>query len=82
MDPGTLCLAARARRPRHPRLRLFRGYALRVQARLLEHNVRFGDPECQGLMVRLESDLLEVRNRLSTCTHQTEAVLMMEKPAM
>ncbi len=30
-----------------------------AQARLLEHNVRFGDPECQCLMVRLQSDLLE-----------------------
>lgn len=30
------------------------------QARLLEHNVRFGDPECQSLMLRLRSDLLEV----------------------
>lgn len=30
-----------------------------MQARLLEHNVRFGDPECQCLMVRLQSDLLE-----------------------
>ena len=30
-----------------------------VQATLLEHNVRFGDPECQSLMVRLQSDLLE-----------------------
>ena len=28
--------------------------------RLLEHNVRFGDPECQCLMMRLQSDLLEV----------------------
>ena len=27
-------------------------------AKLLEHNVRFGDPECQVLMLRLESDLL------------------------
>jgi phosphoribosylamine--glycine ligase len=26
--------------------------------RLLEYNVRFGDPECQALMVRLKSDLL------------------------
>ena len=31
-----------------------------AQARLLEHNVRFGDPECQCLMMRLQSDLLEV----------------------
>ena len=30
-----------------------------AQAKLLEHNVRFGDPECQSLMVRLRSDLLE-----------------------
>jgi len=32
--------------------------AARSQAKLLEHNVRFGDPECQCLMMRLESDLL------------------------
>ena len=28
------------------------------EPRLLEYNVRFGDPECQALMVRLASDLL------------------------
>ncbi len=27
---------------------------------LLEHNTRFGDPECQPLMMRLQCDLLEV----------------------
>ncbi|NNC72475.1 MAG: phosphoribosylamine--glycine ligase, partial [Sphingomonadaceae bacterium] len=27
---------------------------------LIEYNVRFGDPECQVLMMRLESDLLEL----------------------
>lgn len=27
--------------------------------KLLEHNVRFGDPECQSLMMRLEGDLLD-----------------------
>jgi phosphoribosylamine--glycine ligase len=27
---------------------------------VLEYNVRFGDPECQPLMVRLESDLVEI----------------------
>ena len=29
-------------------------------ARVLEFNVRFGDPECQALMLRLEDDLLPV----------------------
>lgn len=29
-------------------------------ATLLEHNVRFGDPECQTLMMRLEGDLAQI----------------------
>ena len=29
-------------------------------AKLLEYNVRFGDPECQPLMMRLEGDLVEI----------------------
>lgn len=33
--------------------------------KVLEFNVRFGDPECQALMVRLRSDLLELV--LATC---------------
>jgi len=28
--------------------------------KLLEHNVRFGDPECQVLLMRLEGDLLDI----------------------
>lgn len=39
-----------------------------AQVLLLEHNVRFGDPECQGLLSRLDSDLLpalQVRFSLS-----------------
>ncbi|CAL5221485.1 g3686 [Coccomyxa viridis] len=40
---------------------LFAGLMIKNgKARLLEHNVRFGDPECQCLMMRLQSDLLEV----------------------
>jgi phosphoribosylamine-glycine ligase len=35
-------------------------WASHLQAKLLEHNVRFGDPECQCLMMRLESDLLQL----------------------
>ncbi len=29
-------------------------------ATLLEHNIRFGDPECQALMMRLQGDLVEI----------------------
>jgi phosphoribosylamine--glycine ligase len=40
--------------------------------KLIEYNCRFGDPECQVLMMRLESDLGEIllacaENRLSLC---------------
>ncbi len=38
---------------------LFAGLMLtRAGPQLIEYNVRFGDPECQALMSRLESDLL------------------------
>ena len=30
------------------------------QAILLEHNVRFGDPECQALMMRMQGDLAQI----------------------
>jgi len=40
---------------------LYAGLMLtREGPKLVEYNVRFGDPECQALMVRLESDLLEL----------------------
>lgn len=37
-----------------------------AQAKLLEHNVRFGDPECQSLMARCESDVTEALLLAST----------------
>ncbi len=38
---------------------LFAGLMLtEAGPKLLEFNVRFGDPECQALMMRLNSDLL------------------------
>lgn len=33
---------------------------------LLEYNVRFGDPECQTLMMRLEGDLVEILHAAAT----------------
>lgn len=49
-----------------------------LQAKLLEHNVRFGDPECQNLMLRLESDLLEVL--LAACDGQLAQVQLRWSP--
>jgi phosphoribosylamine--glycine ligase len=38
---------------------LFAGIMIKNgQIKTLEHNVRFGDPECQTVMMRLKSDLL------------------------
>ncbi len=40
---------------------LYAGLMLTKQGlKVLEYNVRFGDPECQPLMMRLESDLVDV----------------------
>ncbi len=36
--------------------------------KLIEYNVRFGDPECQVLMLRLDEDLLEVLLAVATGT--------------
>lgn len=48
------------KRTRHPfRGVLYAGLMLTHQGpKVLEYNVRFGDPECQPLMMRLQSDLL------------------------
>ncbi|WP_374407354.1 phosphoribosylamine--glycine ligase [Pelagerythrobacter sp.] len=52
---------------------LFAGLMLtETGPKLIEYNARFGDPECQVLMMRLESDLGDLmlacaKNRLGTC---------------
>jgi len=52
-------LAEMARRGTPFRGVLFAGLMIAADGpRLIEFNVRFGDPECQALMVRLRSDLL------------------------
>jgi phosphoribosylamine--glycine ligase len=46
---------------------LFAGLMLTATGpRLIEYNVRFGDPECQVLMPRLDSDLLDLLHRCAT----------------
>ena len=47
---------------------LFAGLMITAQGpKLIEYNARFGDPECQVLMLRLQSDLVPAR--LATCDH-------------
>ena len=41
------------------------------QPRVLEFNVRFGDPECQPLMMRLKSDLVEALEACADGTLET-----------
>ncbi len=58
IEPTIAAMAARG----HPyRGILYAGLMLGATGpRLIEYNVRFGDPECQVLMLRLKSDLLEL----------------------
>ncbi|KAF5733687.1 hypothetical protein HS088_TW16G00127 [Tripterygium wilfordii] len=46
--------------------------------KLIEYNVRFGDPECQVLMVRLESDLVQVL--LAACRGELSGVTLNWSP--
>ncbi|CAJ1976170.1 unnamed protein product [Sphenostylis stenocarpa] len=46
--------------------------------KLIEYNVRFGDPECQVLMVRLESDLVQVL--LAACRGELSGVSLKWSP--
>jgi phosphoribosylamine---glycine ligase len=46
--------------------------------KVLEYNCRFGDPECQALMVRLESDLLELI--IATCEGKLNEVDIRWRP--
>ena len=40
--------------------------------KVLEYNVRFGDPECQPLMVRLQSDIVELMQ--AACTRSLDRI--------
>ena len=61
------CLAEMARRGTPFQGVLFAGLMIENGApRLVEYNVRFGDPECQALMMRLGADLLPVLHAAAT----------------
>jgi phosphoribosylamine---glycine ligase len=76
-------LAEMARRGTPFRGVLFAGLMLtRGGVKLLEYNVRFGDPECQVLMLRLQSDLLPAL--LAACSGELDrfALRWWEQPAI
>jgi phosphoribosylamine--glycine ligase len=50
--------------------------------RVLEFNVRFGDPECQPLLARLESDALELLLATATGTLDRADVRWTDNPAV
>ena len=51
-------------------------------AKLLEFNVRFGDPETQSLMLRLESDLVELFLAAAEGNLQNKSVKLSDKSAL
>lgn len=49
---------------------------------LIEYNVRFGDPECQVLMMRLKSDLLPILHAAATGTLDTVSAEWKDETAL
>jgi phosphoribosylamine---glycine ligase len=51
--------------------------------KVLEYNVRFGDPECQPLIMRLKSDLLDILEAtVDGRLHEIDAPVWDERPAI
>ena len=62
---------------------LFAGLMLAAQGpKLIEYNARFGDPECQVLMMRLESDLVELLLACAQGTLEGVAVDLSDQTAL
>lgn len=50
--------------------------------KLIEYNVRFGDPEAQALLIRLESDLLPILKSLAHGTLSHDTITFSENPSI
>jgi phosphoribosylamine--glycine ligase len=62
---------------------LFAGLMLTSEGpKLIEYNARFGDPECQVLMMRLESDLIAIMLACATGTLEGTQVALREETAL
>lgn len=62
---------------------LYAGLMLTAQGpKVLEYNVRFGDPECQPLLMRLESDLCDIMKACIGGTLEASAVKCTPKTAL
>ena len=71
----------RARRPF--RGVLYAGLMLTNQGpKVLEFNVRFGDPECQAILMRLESDLLDALEAVVDGTLEDAVLTWDQRPAV
>jgi phosphoribosylamine--glycine ligase len=62
---------------------LFAGLMLTASGpQLIEYNVRFGDPECQVLMMRLDEDLLPILHAAATGTLEDRPIRWKDEAAL
>ncbi len=62
---------------------LFAGLMLTdIGPQLIEYNVRFGDPECQVLMMRLDEDLLPILHAAATGTLEDRTIRWKDEAAL
>lgn len=52
------------------------------EPKLIEYNARFGDPECQTLMLRMESDLVNVLEAAATGQLNMLSITWSDEPAI
>ncbi|MBB3770667.1 phosphoribosylamine--glycine ligase [Angulomicrobium tetraedrale] len=62
---------------------LFAGLMITTKGpKLIEYNVRFGDPECQALMLRLDADLLPLLHAVATGRLESQPVPLKPEAAI